>query len=342
MQAAINKLVGKEEYSQADVPDLHGRTAVVTGGTGGIGFEVAKTLALAKARVLLLARGSENAEEAISKIRTAAQDSSGALIDVTFIECDLGNLKHVKKVGDQIREQEERLDLLICDAGVGVNKYDTSTDGIDRHFAVNHLGHFYLVNRLLPLMRRTAAQPHTPAPRIVCVSSSLHAAAPSSVRFKSLDEINTDIGSVQLYARSKLANILFVKFGIIERVLGPASDRILALATHPGAVHTGQQEQFKEAYGNLAGTVMKHATIPFMRNPDQGSLSTLWAATCEEVEQHSPKWNGRYITDPGEGSKESDMARDAQLGENLWKLSEQLITDKVGDDALLPWNERKP
>ncbi|PCH43635.1 NAD(P)-binding protein [Wolfiporia cocos MD-104 SS10] len=338
MQSALNKLTGKESYNQSDVPDLKGRTAVVTGGTVGIGFEVARALALAQARVILLSRGNENAEEAISKIK-ASQDAQGPIADITFIACDLGNLAQVRKVGDQIREQEQRLDLLICDAGVGVNKYDVTSDGIDRHFAVNHLGHFYLANRVLPLVRRTAALPGTPAPRIVAVSSSLHTSAPSSVQFASLDEINTDLGPMQQYARSKLANILFIKFGLIERVFGPSNDRILALATHPGAVHTEQQNQFKEAYGTLAGTVMKHVTTPFMRAPDQGSLSTLWAATCEKVEQHSAQWNGAYVTDPGEKSRESDLARDPKLGENLWKLSEQLVKEKVGGDALLPWDE---
>jgi len=230
---------------------------------------------------------------------------------------------------------------LFCNAGVGVNKFDTTIDGIDRHFALNHLGHFLLVNRLLPLMRQTASQKQTPAPRIVCMSSSLHSAAPSDVRFASVDEINTDIGPVGLYARSKLANLLFVKYGLLERVLDPARDRILALATHPGAVHTGQQDQFKEAYGTVIGTVMKHTVTPFMRDAKQGCLSMLWAGTSEDVEHDPSKWNGKYITDPGQTTQESDMACDPELGKNLWILSEQLVRDKLGAAALLPWDEVK-
>ena len=88
-----------------------GQTAVVTGGTVGIGFEVSKAIALAGARVLLLSRHSENAEEAISKIKAEASPN-GPIPDITFISCDLGNLERVKVVGDQIREQEERLDLV--------------------------------------------------------------------------------------------------------------------------------------------------------------------------------------------------------------------------------------
>jgi hypothetical protein len=117
-----------------------------------------------------------------------------------------------------------------------------------------------------------------------------------------------NLGPNQLYARTKLAVLLFVKYGLVERVIVPNNDRIWAAATHPGAVsgspavhrylrgflirssfwqvHTGQQDQFKEAYGETFGTVMKHVVIPFMRNPEQGTLSTLYAATSEDVEKN--------------------------------------------------------
>ncbi|KAH9935511.1 uncharacterized protein B0H18DRAFT_1082270 [Fomitopsis serialis] len=344
MQTIINKVTGNDAnnisgFDQEDVPELKGRTVVVTGGTVGIGFEVAKALALAGARVRLLSRRSENAEEAIAKIKSDA-DPHGPIVDVTFTPCDLGSLENVKQVGDRIREQEERLDLLILDAGVGVNKYDVSADGIDRHFAVNHLGHYYLTNRVLPLLRRTAELPGAPAPRIVVVSSELHRALATTVKFASLDEINTDLGANGLYARSKLANILFVKYGLVERVLRPTGSRIVAIATHPGAVHTTQQDQFKDTFGTVVGTMMKHLTIPFMRNPEQGSLSTLWAATSEEVDEDPAKWNGHYITDPGQLSEESRAAQSSELGKNLWGISELLVRKKLGSDALLPWDER--
>lgn len=86
---------------------------MVTGGTVGIGFEVAKALAFAKARVILLSRGQDNAEEAISNIK-ASQSASGGLVDVTWVSCDLGSLTQVRKIGDQLRKQEERLDLVRC------------------------------------------------------------------------------------------------------------------------------------------------------------------------------------------------------------------------------------
>jgi len=144
------------------------------------------------------------------------------------------------------------------------------------------------------------------------------------------------MGANALYARTKLVLILLTKYGLVERVLEPNGDKIFAVTTHPGAVHTGQQDQFKEAYGPVLGTLMKSVVVPFMRSPEQGSLSTLWAATSPEVVRNG--WQGCYFTGPGELGKESSQASDEQLGTNLWELSEKLVKEKLGADALLPWN----
>lgn len=206
------------------------------------------------------------------------------------------------------------------------------------NFQVNNLGHILLINRLLPLIRRTAALGEFPAPRVIQLSSSLHQAAPSSVAFKSLEEINDEsLGPNQLYSRSKLANLLFTRY-LATHVLEPNS-RIYAIATHPGAVHTEQQEQFKDAYGQAFGTIMKTVTIPFMRSPDQGSLSTLWAATSPEVEEKNLQ--AVYVTDPGQWGGESNQAKDEALRDNLWTLAQQLIKEKAGQDAFLDWSAKK-
>ena len=202
--------------------------------------------------------------------------------------------------------------------------------------AVNHLGHFVLVNQLLPLLRKTASMPDAPPPRIIAVSSELHRDAPSDVAFATLEELNNpSIRADQLYGRSKLANILWVKYGLEERVFRPNGDRIVAVAVHPGAVHTGQQDQFKEAYGKVFGTLLKSVTIPFMRNPDQGSLSTLWAATSDDVQVGG---SVKYYSDPATPGGESKQACDAELGARLWELSEELVRQKGGADSLLPWS----
>ncbi|KAJ8703442.1 hypothetical protein PTI98_002065 [Pleurotus ostreatus] len=97
---------------------------------------------------VVVSRKSENGEKAVAQIQAAGETS----VDVKLIACDLGNLKEVRSVAEQIKKDEGRLDILVAAAGVGVNKFDETKDGIDRHLGVNHLGHFLLINRLLPLM----------------------------------------------------------------------------------------------------------------------------------------------------------------------------------------------
>lgn len=122
-------------------------------------------------------------------------------------------------------------------AGINANQYGETTDQLDRHFEVNFLGQFYVVNQLWPLLRKTAKMPDTPAPRIVFESSEQHRNAPKVVHFGSLDEINNpEIGSTGVYGRTKLAIILGVKYGLFERVIKPNKERIFALSVHPGAV----------------------------------------------------------------------------------------------------------
>lgn len=135
----------KNHFSQDQLKNLQGRTALVTGATNGIGYEVAKALAAAQAKVILLSRKEENGEEAIQEIKKLHPTA-----DVHFISCDLGNLKQVREVADRLSRSEERLDYLVADAGIGVNKYDVTEDDIERHFCVNHLGHYLLINRLYP------------------------------------------------------------------------------------------------------------------------------------------------------------------------------------------------
>lgn len=185
-------------------------------------------------------------------------------------------------------------------------------------------------------MRKTAKRNESPAPRIVQLSSELHKTASSSIAFESIDEINDEsIGANGLYARTKLASLLFTRW-LGSKVLEQGS-RIYALATHPGAVHTAQQDQFKDAYGQSLGTAMKTVTVPFMRSPEQGSLSTLWAATSPEVEEKNLQ--GVYVTDPGSVGGETKQGQDDTLAENLWKLSQKLIKEKAGNDALFDWKK---
>ncbi|KAI0374072.1 NAD(P)-binding protein [Pilatotrama ljubarskyi] len=373
----------KPEYSAKDVPDLSGRTALITGGTTGVGLEVAKVLASKGARTLVLARREDDPDAALEDIRTYCKDNAAQNPELAFVECDLANLEEVERVGDEVCSKEERLDILVCDAGVGVQTFDVSADGIDRHFAVNHLGHFLLINRLLPLLQRTASSPlptasqtssSTPpaprAPRIVCVTSTLHVAAPFGANFISYAELTAESyaasSPLALYARAKLSSILFVKFGLAPRLNAPppsppssttapapapapthdspAQERprarprgILALAADPGPIHPGQPDQLADAYGPVLGTAAKLATTPLERTPADAARSTLWAATAPEPEGEWGAWQGAYVSEPGRRGGESALAQDEERGRRLWAMSEDLVRKRLGEGALRPW-----
>ncbi|EHY59077.1 hypothetical protein HRR83_001654 [Exophiala dermatitidis] len=329
MQSALHAVVGPKK----ELHDLSGRTAIVTGGANGIGFQISRQFAQAKAKVIMVNRKEEQGDEAIKQIKAETPDA-----DVDWVGCDLGSLKEVKEVFTDLREKLERLDLLILSAGINTDKFDLDADGIDRHFGVNYLGQFYAVNLLYPLIRKTSKLPNTPAPRIVFEASEVHRAAPSDIHFGSLEEINNkDFGATHLYARSKLALILLAKYLLPEKVFKKNGDRVYSLSVHPGTVNTQMQQTWKSAYPGIFGNMLSWAMQAVGRDVEQGSYSALWAATSSEIEEKDLQ--GYYFVDPGQPGKETSQASDPALAEALWNLSIKLIKEKVGEDALVPWDQ---
>ncbi|CAG7949053.1 unnamed protein product [Penicillium nalgiovense] len=329
MQSAVKPVIGPRK----EVTDLTGRVAIVLGGALGIGYEISRAFVLNGARVIMVNRKEEQGDEAIKKIKKEAGDNA----NIEWIPCDMEDLKQTKETFTKIRSEEKRLDLLVLSAGINANQYGETNDGIDRHFQVNWLGQFYVCNLLYPMLRRTSKLPDTPAPRIVFLSSELHRATQKAVHFTSLDEINNPkMGPAELYGRSKLAIILGVKYGLLERVIKPNKDNIYALSVHPGAVNTAMQQQWKDAYPGITGKLITSAMLAVGRDVEQGSFSALYAATSPDIEERG--WNGYYLTDPGEKGKESTQASDPHLGAALWNLSQQVLKGKLGDDAVIDWN----
>jgi hypothetical protein len=100
-------------------------------------------------------------------------------------------------------------------------------------------------------------------------------------------------------------------------------------------VNTAIQQQWKDAYPGLTGKLLTNASLAIGRSPEQGAFTTLYAATSPEIEEKG--WNGAYLSDPGKLGKESSQASDPKLGASLWTLSEDLVRQKIGENALLDW-----
>jgi hypothetical protein len=185
------------------------------------------------------------------------------------------------------------------------------------------MGHVILTSHLLPVLKKTAEAGNTV--RIVNQSSNAHQGAPSDTKFASLEELNRDLGPNGLYGRSKLAGILYAKY--LTKHLHSKYPNILANATHPGFVETKQSvKDIHEPYP-LAGYAMSIGMSPFKKDQFEGCLPAVFACTKTTS-------SGQYICPPAIVEEGSAMANNEELGEQLMKLTRELVTDKTRSQSV--------
>jgi NAD(P)-dependent dehydrogenase (short-subunit alcohol dehydrogenase family) len=156
------------------------------------------------------------------------------------MQCDLSDWRKVKEVAEEIAADTDRLDILVNNSGRGIMTAQLTDCGVDRHMAINHIGHVILTSYLLPLMKKTAERGEIV--RISNQSSNMHSAAPGDTRFESLEEINRDSGPNGQYGRSKLAGLLYTRW-FDQNVTQKGHPNVLMNATHPGFVSTKQSTE---------------------------------------------------------------------------------------------------
>jgi NAD(P)-dependent dehydrogenase (short-subunit alcohol dehydrogenase family) len=282
-------------WTSANLPDMHGRTAIVTGANSGIGRVAAAELAAAGASVVLAVRDE-------AKGAAAAAAMTG---DVTVRQLDLADLASVRSFAESA---EGSVDVLVDNAGIMATPEKKTVDGFESQFGTNHLGHFALTNLLLPKI----------TDRVVVVSSDMH----RNGRID-LDDLNWDRRPYKpwaAYSQSKLANLLFVLE--LERRLTAVGSPVRAVAAHPGYAATNLQGRTASAVSNLAGAIGNRLIA---QSEDMGALPTLYAATAEVP-------GGAYIGPGGfrhlRGyptiNQPSTRALDATVAHALWEVSEQM------------------
>jgi NAD(P)-dependent dehydrogenase (short-subunit alcohol dehydrogenase family) len=293
------------------MPAQDGRIALVTGATGGIGYEAALALAGKGARVIVAARNPAKGEAALAAIRAAHPKA-----DVRFELLDLTSLGSVAACADRVIAAEPRLDLLVNNAGVMTPpKRLETTDGFELQFGVNHLAHFALSLRLLPLVRRGER------PRVVTVSSGAHHTG--KIDFDDLQWKTRRYSPWGAYGQSKLANVLFA----LE--LQRRSDRgawgIMSDACHPGYART---DLIANGPG-LDSPLTKFGRVlqPFMsQSAADGALPTLYAATSPDAEDGGYYGPSRLfeLVGPPKPARIAAAARQVATAERLWAVSEAL------------------
>ncbi|KAI1330946.1 hypothetical protein F5Y16DRAFT_408392 [Xylariaceae sp. FL0255] len=306
------------QFSLDDVPDLSGKVAVVTGGSEGVGYGCTYTLLrrnISKLYILSLSEDVvKNAQAAI-----AEELGQGAADKTKWFQCDLTDWKRTKDVAEAIKKDTDRLDILINNAARGIMTYQLTDYGVDRHMALNHMGHVVLTSHLLPLMKQTAEKGNKV--RIANLASNVHQSTPSDTKFESLEELNRDLGPNQQYGRSKLAAILYSRY-FARKVTRAGHPNVLMNATHPGIVSTkASKEDILEPYP-LAGYAMATALEPFKKDQFEGAVSTMFAATTTQG-------SGEYICPPAVPESGSSLAQDDALGDKLMDLTRKVVMEKT-------------
>ncbi len=287
-------------WTFADLPDLSGRTAVVTGANTGLGYETATALAARGAQVVLAVRNLDKGKAAADLIGRA---HPGA--DVSVQELDLTSLTSIADAANELRSRHDQLDLLINNAGVMMTPRSTTKDGFELQFGTNHLGHFAFTGRLMELLLAT------PLSRVVTVSSLGHRIG--RIRF---DDLQSERGyrRIGAYGQSKLANLLFT-YELQRRL--HATDTV-ALAAHPGA----SSSELSRYLPNAIQLVFR----PLDQSAEMGALPTLRAAT-------DPHASGGDYYGPGGVAElrgypkvvaSSARSHDVDVARRLWSVSEEL------------------
>ncbi len=282
--------------------NLDGKLAVVTGCTSGIGFETMRVLALRGAHVLGTSRSLARADAACQRV-----------IGVTSpLQLDLADLDSVVTCADKIRSAYAPPDILVCNAGyLGGSGEPQLVNGVEKHFAINHLGHFVLANRLMGRLYMADQG------RIVVVSSrAAYLRAPEvGIEFDNLDA-SRDYDDRRAYGHSKLANALFaLQLGKLLR-----GTRITANALHPGVINT---EIDRNLNGFMQTAFAIYAAVGGTKSVEEGAATSCYVATAPQLGSTS----GQYFEDCNAVTVADGHMHNELMAERLWQVSDELVGD---------------
>jgi len=296
-------------WTESDIPDLSGRTAVVTGANGGLGFQTALALAGAGAHLVLAARDPSKTAAAEARI---AERYPAASLEV--VPLDLGDLSVVLKAASTILASHEQVDILVNNAGVMAMPQRTTVDGFEMQFGVDHLGHWAFTAHLLPALLRA------PAARVVTVTST------ARHRARRLDPADPHMrrkyGAWAAYSQAKMANF---HFGLgLQQQFSRAGVSASSLVAHPGLSNTDlQARSVREGGAGWVGAFFEVLTARSGMTPFEGARPQIRAAT-------DPRARGGELYAPRFGSHGPAVRRpilrrvDLQKQiEVLWQVSER-------------------
>jgi len=319
------------EWTAAQMPEMDGRTVVVTGANSGVGFAATRAFAKAGAHVVMACRSTERGEDAKRRIRSgdAAGSHRGSL---EVAELDLADLSSIRSFAEAFGARHDELHVLCNNAGVMAIPRRETADGFETQFGVNHLGHFALTGLLLDRLRDTPGES-----RVVTQSSGVHERG--EIDFDDLQG-ERSYDEWDAYAQSKLANVLFA-YELQRRLdaengevpeaeaggVEAGDSDVVSVACHPGYADTDLQRRGPEMRGSTVRLwAMKAMNALVAQSAEQGALPMLYAATAPEIE------GGEYVGPGGLANmrgaptvqRSSDLSYDRELAGRLWSVSEEL------------------
>jgi len=316
-----SEATGGTSWSAADIGDLTGRVALVTGANSGIGYETAGALAEHGAHVILACRDAERARRARDKLESELDRSS-----LELLALDLSDLDSVRRAAGAVLADHARLDLLINNAGVMGTPHRVTADGFELQMATNHFGHFALTGLLLDRIVTTERS------RVVTVSSHMH-----RLGRLDLDDVagagarNTWVA----YGTSKLANLLFA--GELARRLEAAGVATRSVAAHPGWTRSNLAGNGASLGGNrVRRKLARSVGLTFGQSTAGGALPILCAATAASVRSGQYVGPSRFLglAGPPRVERPSAAARDEDAAARLWRSSEELTGVRYSVDTL--------
>lgn len=306
------KLGQGRNWTTVDIPNQTGKLAVVTGATGGLGFETALELARTSAEVILAGRNAAKGAEAIRRILAAVP-----LARVRFELVDLTSLDSVAAFVDRLLAEDRAIDILVNNAAIMANpKRQTTKDGFELQLGTNYLSHFALTGRLLPLILASAN------PRVVQVSSGAHRMGKNKIDFEDLQSEHNH-SPWNTYCQSKLAMLMFALE--LQRRSDAHGWRIRSNAAHPGYARTDLiangpgENSLQSRMGKVLGRFLSQTAA-------EGALPTLYAATDPDAQPagyYGPR--DRFeMRGPVVNAVIGRAAKDEAAARRLWEVSEQL------------------
>ena len=292
-----------------NIPELSGKTILVTGGNSGLGFEAVKAFALKGATVVMACRSLAKGEEAKKQLIALNPKAN-----ITVMELDLTDLKSIHSFVNQFKENHSRLDILLNNAGIMMVPYGLTKDGFENQMGTNHLGHFALTAQLLELLKTT------PNSRVVNVSSMAHKSGVMDNN-NLLYENGKDYSPIKAYGRSKLSNLLFTYE--LQRFFEKNKIDTIAVAAHPGVSDTNL---FNHAAPKWLMNLLRPLFLFMIQPASMGALPEIRAAVDADVK------GGQYYGPDGKKEmkgypvvvESTEASHNKEDARKLWELSEKL------------------